>query len=229
MGLWLTAGSLRRAGLLSDSDARKLNHIVTLVTGVLVFASLPPEMARWSARLAVGTLLFLLLLACGLRALPVCDTVVSGYARSNDGTRQVFHIWVSWLASIAGLLLVDALFDDVWVTASAAMILGIADGVAEPIGTRWGKHRVVLVWPGGAIAAVRTTEGCAAVLVGGTVTAIACLTAAGIPWSHSLLAVAFGVGAVTMAVEACSPHGSDNFTIPLASSLVLAMGRASLA
>jgi phytol kinase len=93
-------------------------------------------------------------------------------------------------------------------------VLGLADGVAEPVGVRWGRHkyRVPSLTDGAAV--YRSVEGSAAVFA--TTFLVMLVTRSPASVGLSLL-----VAAVVTAAEAVSPHGLDNLSIPLAVGGVL--------
>ncbi len=85
---------------------------------------------------------------------------------------------------------------------SSAFVMGIGDGAAALAGERWGRHRA-----GG-----KTLEGSAAMLL---VSFIIFLIA-----GEELLPALF-IAAAAAAAEALTPHGLDNLSVPLLSSLLM--------
>ncbi len=214
--VWELAGRLKLAGLVRTGDARKLNHIAALVGGALIFGWAPEDTARLSCYAGMAISFGLLVLVCVCRDHPLCHAMFRGYARESDAPHEGFHVWFSWLVSIIGLLCIDLMFWDMTVTRTAGLVLGFADGIAEPIGLRWGamKYRVPSIIRGKA--SVRSLEGSSAVFTATLIVILAThgSTAVGLAL---LLAVA-----VTIA-EAVSPHGLDNLTIPLTTGGILAV------
>lgn len=211
--VWELAGRLKRAGRIRTGDARKLNHVTALVGGALIFGWAPEGIARPSCYAGMALAFGLLLLVCGLRDRPLCRTMFFGYARESDAPHERFHVWFSWLVSIIGLVGIDQAFGDMTITRTAGLVLGVADGVAEPVGVRWGrrKYRVPAVF--GGKPATRSLEGTAAVFVSA---AAVMLATQGGAVELSLLVAA----AVTL-VEAVTPHGLDNLTIPVTTGVIL--------
>ncbi len=213
--VWESAGRLKLAGLVGTGDARKLNHVTALVGGALVFGWASDGVARPSCYAGMGVAFALLVLVCGFRDRPLCRTMFKGYARESDAPHEGFHVWFSWLVSIVGLVAIDLAFWDMAVTRTAALVLGVADGIAEPIGLRWGrlKYRVPSVVRGRP--SVRSLEGSSAVFASTLVVILG---------THGTAAVglALVLAAAVTAAEAGSPHGLDNLTIPLTTGGILA-------
>jgi phytol kinase len=128
-------------------------------------------------------------------------------AREKDAPRRTFYILSSYVATLVGGIAASVLFEEA--ALYGFLVTGLADAMAEPVGTRWGKHPYrVPAFHG--LKMTRTLEGSSAVFV------------------CSVLALSVGMGgfvpmillialAVT-ALEAISPHGWDNLTIQLAAS-----------
>jgi phytol kinase len=102
-------------------------------------------------------------------------------------------------------------------TRAAALLLGVGDGLGEPVGTRFGRHRYRVPVVGGR----RTLEGSAAVFAGSLAVVLCCYwDGRAATLTARLLAATTAALAVTV-VEAVSPHGADNFTIPVAGGSVV--------
>jgi dolichol kinase len=179
-----------------------------LVGGAAFFGWLPLDAARASYVVAGVTLLAVLIAATRFRAHAAFGLIFHGYARESDAPHEGFHVWFSWLITLVGLILIDQAFRDQVVVRTAALLLGVGDGVAEPVGIRWGRHcyRVPKLLPGRS--SMRSVEGS---LAAAAASAIVML----VSFPHALPAAAI-VGLGTALVEAVSPHGLDNLTIPLA-------------
>lgn len=214
--IWELAGRLKLAGLVRTGDARKLNHVTALVGGSLIFGWAPNETARLSCYAGMAIAFLLLVLVCVFHDHRLCHGMFRGYARESDAPHEGFHVWFSWLVSIVGLLCIDLVFWDMTITRTAGLVLGVADGLAEPIGVRWGamKYRVPSLV--GGKSSVRSLEGSSAVF---TTTLVVILGTQGMTAVGLALTVAL---AVTI-VEAVSPHGLDNLTIPLTTGGILAV------
>lgn len=223
--VWGLAGWLKLCGTLRAGDARKLNHATVLAAGVLWFSSGDALRNRVSCHLAVAALFILLLMVCRWREWGPFRYAFIGYARESDRPHDGFHVWFSWLVSILGLELVDLTFGSLELTRCAALILGLADAIAEPIGTRFGKHRYQVHDVLTATPRHRSWEGSLAVAVMTTAIIFATFS---LPWMAVVampisfrLIGAVGAGLLVAVVEAWTPHGLDNFTIPLSAAVLV--------
>lgn len=118
------------------------------------------------------------------------------------------------LVYAAGLYAAFALADDTRGFQIAVLILALADPVAALAGRTVGHRRFR------AFATTRSLEGSLAFAVVALVIVLALLGSAGLPLSAVLLRASVLAAATTL-VEATSPAGLDNLTIPLAAILVL--------
>lgn len=233
--MWIVAGALKTRGLLRTGDARKLNHITVLAGGAAWFNSGDPLQDRVSCHAAAIILFTMLLLVCHWRDWGLCKYAFVGYARETDRPHDGFHVWFSWLVSLAGLEFVDVLFGSIELTRCAALVLGLADAVGEPIGSRFGNHRYFVRDILGSACRQRSWEGSLAVAL--VTSVIMYLSISSLPWGDWQLArtalfplrftLALAAGATVSLVEAWTPHGLDNLTIPI-SAAVLVQGLASL-
>lgn len=216
---WTVTGVLRLRGALRAADARKINHVLALAGVAVWFGWLPSGVARGSAIVTGAVLLMFVFLTCGLKDYRPFRWWFAANTRPSDAPHERLFFWSSWLVSMAALLLADLLFLDMRVTRTAALLVGLADGLAEPVGVRWGRRRYAVRWLPGTKPAVRSVEGSAVVALASFVIVMGCYwdTADG----SLLLEGATLIAVLLMAVEAWSPHGWDNFTIPVAAALSL--------
>jgi phytol kinase len=216
--LWAVAGCLKRGGWLRAGDARKLNHVCALAGGAFCFGWLPHNQGRVSFFVAGLILFAFLLLACSLRRRPLFAMIFHGYARETEAPGAAGQIWLPWLAAAYGLGLVDALFADWTITRTAALLLGFADGIAEPVGSRFGRHRFAVLDPLFGGQRTRSLEGSLAVFLTSLVVMLCCANA---PLSISLFGAASLAALGVAFCEAVTPHGLDNFTIPVAGGILM--------
>ena len=224
---WILAGWLKARGYVRTGDARKINHAAVLAGGVVWFNSGDSGMDRVSCHLAVSLLFLLLLIVCRYRDWGVFEYAFQGYAREADRPHDAFHVWFSWLVSIVGLELVDLAFGSVALTRCAALVLGLADAVAEPIGSRFGKHRYRVRDILSDVCRQRSWEGSLAVAVMTSVIVFISFSPQwGTDWGFPVfvmasfrLPMALLAGGFVALVEAWTPHGLDNLTIPLGAAV----------
>lgn len=129
-------------------------------------------------------------------------------AREKDAPHRTRFIVEPYLATLAGGLAANLLFPQTVVF--GYLVAGLGDAVAEPVGTRFGRHRYRVPAPGG-VAAERSLEGSAAVLLVSAFALLACLGLS----PHFALTPGSAAAAVLLAfiaavAEAVSPHGWDN-------------------
>lgn len=156
----------------------------------------------------------------GVITLIVLDAVVrrtalfGALARPTDAPHERWFIVAPLLSTAAGGLLSNLLFGPAAVV--GYLVAGWGDAVAEPVGTRWGRHRYRVHAPFG-VAATRSYEGTAAVLIAGTVAAVMGLVTLKVP-AGAVVVGALAIGVVAAIVEAVSTHGLDNLTVQIAAS-----------
>lgn len=222
VGLWSSSGYLKLARGMPIGYTRKLNHAFTLIFAAIWFLPLPLEVARANFRVAGTILTVLILIVCYAHTRGILRYMFYGYAREKDSPHEAFHVWFSFGMGLAALLLVDTFFNDRLILATAALLLGIGDALGEPIGMRFGKHRYHV---GGILCAqgsVRSVEGSLAVVSGSFITALVCLWLFHPGSNPAWMIASAGILALVVAViEAFTPHGLDNFTIPLGAAFTL--------
>ena len=221
LALWSVSGWARLRGSLPSGDARKVNHVAAFVGLAFCFGWLEPAAARASALACGAILVCLAVVSCLCADRWPWRVFVAANTREEDRPHERFFFWSSWAISMAALLAVDGWANDVRVVRLLAVVVGIGDGVAEPVGKRWGRRRYrVPGWPGRP-PATKTLEGSLAVLLGAVLGVFLC--EAGTSTALGSLAVAaLVVGLAAAVVEAASPHGLDNATLPLALAALIA-------
>jgi dolichol kinase len=218
---WVVTGRLRRRGRLRQGDGRKINHIFVLVGGAFCFGWLPEREAVAESAAAGVALMSLVVLVCLFRRRPVLADAFVGNTRESDAPNEATFFWSSWLAGMLALLATQLVLGDVAITRTAALLVGIADGIAEPVGRRIGRHRYAVPSLVRGRACSRSVEGSAAVLIASFATVVGCYWSGHAAEPAPLLVSAAVVAVVLCVVEAISPHGLDDVTILLGSALIL--------
>jgi phytol kinase len=139
-------------------------------------------------------------------------------ARESDAPHRAFFIFVPLLTTALGGLASNALAGDFALV--GYLVTGWGDAVGEPVGRRFGRHpyRVPTLL---GVPSTRSLEGSAAVgLAALLATLLTLLLAFHQPFSAAL-ARAAAVAFATVAIEAASPHGSDNFTTMVGAALLV--------
>ena len=132
-------------------------------------------------------------------------------AREKDEPRRTHYVVVAYFATLIGGLLSNILFPRAAVF--GYLVCGFGDAIAEPVGTRFGKHQYRAPAIRG-VRAVRSLEGSGSIFLVSMLTLI--LFMAFSPHfaltPHSALK-AILIAGISTAVEAVSPHGWDNATL----------------
>jgi phytol kinase len=164
----------------------------------------------------------------GMASLVVLYAIVRGpgnlfyeaIAREKDAPLQTWYIIVPYFTTVIGGIASTILFGPAAV--AGFLVTGIADAVAEPVGTRFGKHRY-RVPSFTRVKSYRSFEGSAAVFIA----SLACVFATvalspAIGWSPRVWYLAAAIALICAVVEGVSPHGWDNLTLKIAPSCMVA-------
>jgi len=200
------AGYLKRNKGLKTGYTRKVFHFLIFSSAVLV-------QSVWGTPI--------LCLFGGMTTLVVFYAVFRGeghplyeaMAREKDTPHRTHYIIVPYFATLLGGLTSNILFGGVAIV--GYLVAGLADAIAEPVGTRFGRH-TYRVPSFRRVRSTRSLEGSASVF-------LACLPAIALGvllcpelalTSGSLLTVPLLAAACTV-LEAVSPHGWDNATMQI--------------
>jgi phytol kinase len=207
--LWATAclafaGYLKTRRGLATGYTRKVFHF-------LIFGTVIGIHAAWGTR---GVCLF-----GAMTSLVIAYAVARGpghfmyeaIAREKDAPRRTHYVVVPYFATLIG-----GLFANVFLAGTAVLgylVAGLGDAAAEPVGTRFGRHKYRVPALRG-VAAVRSLEGSGSVFVVSAVALGVCLAVSrsGAVSGRTLLVVGL-IAAVSTLVEAVTPHGWDNATL----------------
>ncbi len=214
---------LRRLRELSASITRKFVH---LFAGFAIF-TVPFYSLAWFALLVSLPLLLLIFLASPKSPVKSLRTMFEVMAREEDYLSG--HIWGPFLYAISINVLVFLFtlipsltpFFVLPAIGLTAMFLG--DGLAPFIGSKFGKHKYKIS------NATRSVEGSIVVFFGSILGSLICyfffewFAKGGSPffnlWHLGILTLVCGIAATI--IEAISPIGSDNLTVPLLTTLIL--------
>jgi phytol kinase len=184
----------------------------------------------------IFTMAAVLQVACGLKAVVIfgCWTsaailaavwrgngnpLYEALARSKDAPHRSLFILIPLASTIAGGLLANLFFPE---TAFIGyLVTGWADAIAEPVGTRWGKH-IYSVPSLFGVRATRSLEGSSAVLLIGMIAVLICGGVLDVELKKIVL-LALLCGPLAAVVEAFSHHGLDNLTVQLAVAAAAAL------
>jgi len=105
-----------------------------------------------------------------------------------------------------------------WVAAAAIILMAWADGLADPIGRKYGAHKYKIA------GTTKSIEGSLGFFVVGFLAVAATLTFFGsftaLPTGFNIIMFSFAIAALGTLIEAVSPAGTDNLTVPILSFLL---------
>lgn len=199
-------GARTRHGL-KVPETRKIFHF-------LVFSGALGSHLAWGApgTAVYGSVVAALVFLSVLRG--AGDPLFESLARPTDAPRRGTFVVIPLLSTAVGGVTSNVFWGDYAMV--GYLVAGWGDAIAEPVGTRWGRHRYRVPSFGG-VSAERSAEGSAAVFVAGGLAAAVALAPLGVT-GWSLVATASACAVVGTAVEAVSHHGLDNFTLQVAAS-----------
>lgn len=206
----ILAGWLKRARQWRTGYTRKVFHF-------LIFGSAVIIQSRWGTPAmclfgGMTSIVILLALIRGERSL-----LYEAIARESDAPHRSWYVVAPYIATLIGGIVSHVYFGPGAATVGL-LVTGIADAVAEPIGTRFGKHPYS-VFTLTKTACTRTFEGSAAVLIAAIFSLLlATQIYPEIQLSWSVIPTVFGISMICMIVEAVSPHGWDNLTLQVVPS-----------
>lgn len=208
-GLW-TGGLLAGAGYLKSRKGwktgytRKLFHFGVFGTVFVVngFYGIP-EVCLVGA---MTTAVIILAVVCG-EGHPLYEAL----AREKDAPHRTRYIIEPYVATLMGGVLVNLFFPE---TAQLGyLVAGLGDAVAEPVGTRFGRHRYRVPTLDGTLAE-RSLEGSASVWIVSSLSL--CLYLCGsAPLTVTTGVVVLMIASLSTFAEAISPHGWDNAVLQI--------------
>jgi phytol kinase len=136
-----------------------------------------------------------------------------GIAREKDEPHRTFFVLVPYSTTLIGGLATNILFGQM--ALAGYLVTGLGDAIAEPIGTRFGRHpyRVPSL---SSVAATRTIEGSVAVfLMSAGALAVATVISPAIAFASFGFVKIFAIAFVSTITEAVSPHGWDNAALQI--------------
>lgn len=152
---------------------------------------------------------------------PICFIIVNSLFTLCDWGKHVGlddrkRNWGLVYFPVTLLILVVGMYRGVFTplaTTIAVMVMGWGDGLAAMIGAKWGRKKIK--------ALDKTYLGCLTMGVVSFIAAALPLAASSSLSVGMILLSSFFVGVVAMVVEALTPWGLDNITVPFAVLLVL--------
>jgi len=125
---------------------------------------------------------------------------------------------VYYAISLTMIAPVAMVLGKIWVAAAAIMLMAWADGLADPIGRRYGVHKYRIA------GSTKSIEGSLGFFLVGIVAVTATLTFFGaftsLPTGFNIPIFSLAIAAFGTLIEAVSPAGTDNLTVPIVSFLL---------
>jgi len=204
------------AGLLARrvkvNYTRKINFFAIFLTPLVLAQIFPYERsyATTAVRSLVGIGMFALLVEPIRTRVPAFGTMFQGFDRPEDRPHTMLWLSTQILAGYAVLIPMSVLFASRGLSALMfvpVLIHGIGDGLAEPVGVRWGRHKYrTRVFLSTKRSFTRSYEGSACVFVAGLA---AILLFQGNFSAAELVGALLTVPLLSTLAEAWAPHTWD--------------------
>lgn len=204
---------------LQSSYARKINHFGISLVSIIVFMYIPIEHTFANAVFTSIVVIFVYTLSCYSKNKYIKSIIESNVRERDEPNGKFFvflHLITGQLALYTSLFFFNPVFAKI-----AFCSMGFGDGLAEPIGVRFGKHKYVVndrIW---GVKNTKSIEGSFAVFF---VSFISCCSMLALYTDLKylyLLLISLPYAAFIALVEAISPRGLDNFLIILCGVLSL--------
>jgi phytol kinase len=125
---------------------------------------------------------------------------------------------VYYAVSLGIVAPIAMLLGQTWVAACGIMLMAWADGLADPIGRKFGTHEYRIA------GAKKSIEGSLGFFLVGFLAVASTLTFFGVfsslPPSLDIPSFSLGIAALGTLIEAVSPQGTDNLTVPIVAFIV---------
>jgi phytol kinase len=208
LAIWSIAGYLKRRNL-RTGYCRKIWQITSSTVGIFTFFYLPMQVS-FLLFVSGSTFLFYVVLKDG------GNFFFEAIARESDSPHRGLYVIIPAYTAIFGVFLARHFFGPF--AQLGALTLGWGDSMGEIIGVRFGKHRYsvpTLL----RVKGTRSMEGSFAVFLTSFFSLLI-----GIEFFmhidfYKVLPQLILMSMIVTGIEAISPHGTDNFTIPFITSL----------
>jgi dolichol kinase len=203
-----------------DGYGRKLNHFGQVAISLPTLAVLEGKALTYSS-ICASLLLLVVYSVSAVSRRKYVRGIVASFVRERDGEHGLFFVFLPFISTNIALYSALAVFPVELVRIAWATV-GIADGLAEPVGLRWGtRHGYSTYDPVFRQYNTKSLQGSCAVGLAATAICYTGLTLMG-QQSVLFIALASGLyGAIITCIEAYSPRGMDNSTILFGGALML--------
>jgi phytol kinase len=203
------AGYLKRYRLWKTGYTRKVFHF-------LIFFTVFVLQLGWGTKVVClfGSACSLIIFYAILRG--TGNILYEAMAREKDEPHRTLYIITPYFATLIGGMIANILFGPVAIV--GYLVTGLGDAIAEPIGTRFGKHQY-RVPSLSSVKAVRSLEGSTAVFIASVLAIIVSIIFSNhMEFSRQSIFLIPLISFAGTLVEAMSPHGWDNATMQIAPS-----------
>lgn len=136
-------------------------------------------------------------------------------AREKDAPKRSYYIIIPYLSTLVGGLIINIFFQETALFGYA--VAGIGDAIAEPVGTKFGKHTYRVMSSKGTHV-TRSVEGSLSIFIASAIAIIVSLLLnSEIQLNTMFISAALVIAFISTIIEAVAPHGWDNvllMTIP---------------
>ncbi|WP_424355520.1 hypothetical protein [Methanobacterium sp. MBAC-LM] len=198
------AGFLNNNGV-KDGYTRKIFHFVAFGSTAIFLKYAPLNTAL--------VLIIIGALSVGIACLAGnAFSWFNGIRRTSDYPNETLYVVLPLLSTIVWLTIGAILFDR-FIMIIGTICVAIGDAIAEPIGVKFGKHKYNVFSLTGNTSQ-RSLEGSLSVFI---------MCAMIIFLFTNNLTLSLGVGLLSSFIEAISPRGTDNLTLPVTASIALSI------
>ena len=202
-----------------SSSTRKFNHFGVSLISIILFSFVPLEHTTITAIFtSLGILIIYIISANSKHSF--ISSIMNSNIRDRDLPNGKFFVFLPLITGQVALYFCLITMNPILVKI-AFCSMGFGDGLAEPIGTRYGKHTSQVkdfLWKK---QNTKSLEGSAAVLVVSLLASFSLLYIYHFEGFMLTIAISIFYALFITFIEAISPRGLDNFLIILMGSLFL--------
>jgi len=208
VGLWSIAGFLKRKGI-KTNYTRKFFHVTFSFVWLWCIFSFSPKVPL--AAVVIGSVLLIYVLYAGEG-----NFFFEAIARESDTPHRHFFVIFPGFSAILGTLVSRYISPEYYFVGIFTLAFG--DPMGEIVGTRYGRHKYTVPSLLN-ISTTRSIEGSLAVFFSSLVSSFLALSLFTNFDSVLKILCSIYVAMTTTLAEAVSPHGVDNFTIPIVATV----------
>lgn len=204
-----------------SSSTRKFNHFGISFISIISFSFVPLENTTITAVFtSIGILLIYIISANSKN--PYLSSIINSNIRERDIPNGKFFVFLPLITGQIALYFCLIMINPILVKI-AFCSMGFGDGLAEPIGTKYGKHQYKVKDYFWNKENIKSIEGSSAVFL---ISLFSCFLFTYLYFNKSLIiniSISLTYSSFITFIEAISPRGLDNFLIILMGSLFLSL------